>query len=289
MDNDDLPIGRLLSRREVVRLLALSGAGALVGCNGKGANAGSTAESQSGMAAGAAGSAPIPGCVVRPELTVGPYFVDKQLERSDIRAEPSTAATKEGAPLVLAFNVSQLRDGQCTPLPGAMVDVWQCDANGAYSGVTDRMVGFDTVGQKYLRGYQVTDDRGVARFMTIYPGWYQGRTVHIHFKVRTPATAALADRTAETYEFTSQLFFDDALTDRVFAQEPYRRKGPRDTKNANDGIYREVGSQLVLAVGEESAGYSASFDIGLDLSDTRVGQPERSGGRRGRRPGGSGS
>jgi hypothetical protein len=108
--------------------------------------------------------------------------------------------------------------------------------------------------------------------------------VHIHFKVRTPATAALADRRAETYEFTSRLLFDDALTDRVFAQEPYVRKGARDMRNANDGIYREVGSQLVLAVAEERSGYSASFDIGLDLSDTRAGQPERSGGRPGGPP-----
>jgi protocatechuate 3,4-dioxygenase beta subunit len=122
----------------------------------------------------------------------------------------------------------------------------------------------------------VTDDEGVARFTTIYPGWYQGRTVHIHFKVRTPAAAALAERGDAAYEFTSQLFFDEALTDRVFARPPYAAKGQRDTTNASDGIYREVGSQLLLAVADASPGYRASFDIGLDLSDAETGRPDRS-------------
>lgn len=222
--------------------------------------------------------------MVRPELTVGPYFVDGKLERSDIRAEPSTGIVREGVPLALAFNVSQVRDGQCSPLAGAMVDVWQCDAQGMYSGVSDQMVGFNTVGQKFLRGYQVTDAKGVARFTTIYPGWYRGRTVHIHFKVRTPATAVLADGSGNVYEFTSHLFFDEALSDRVYSQPPYAAKGPRDTTNATDGIFREAGDQLVLAVSESSPGYSATFDIGLDLSDASVGRADRSGGPDG--PGG---
>jgi len=114
-----------------------------------------------------------------------------------------------------------------------MVGVWQCDAAGHYSGVTDTGVGFDTVGQKFLRGYQITDAKGVARFTTIYPGWYRGRTVHIHFKVRTPATAVLANATDSVYEFTSQLFFDDALTTRVFAQEPYASRGEIETGKAD--------------------------------------------------------
>jgi protocatechuate 3,4-dioxygenase beta subunit len=165
-----------------------------------------------------------------------------------------------------------------------MVDVWHCDAAGQYSGVNDRMIGFDTVGQKFLRGYQVTDAGGQARFTTIYPGWYQGRTVHIHFKVRTPATAALAKDSAHTYEFTSQLFFDDALTDRVFTQAPYASKGTRELRNAEDGIYREAGPQLVLAAAPEGAGYRASFDVGLDLSNAEVGKPDRGGGPGGRPP-----
>src|SRR5687767_4533577 len=248
MDADDLPVGRLLSRREVVRLLALGSAGVVVGCN-RGAPAADTAAA--GVASGdtaAAALAKTPGCVVRPEMTVGPYFVDKQLDRSELRVEPTTGAFRDGVPFALTFNVLRVSSGQCTPLEGAMVDVWHCDAKGVYSGVSDRQIGFDTVGQKFLRGYQITDGRGVAWFTTIYPGWYQGRTVHLHFKVRTPASAVLSDGSGEVYEFTSQLFFDEASSDRVFAKAPYAEKGERDTRNANDGIFQEGGNQLMLAL-----------------------------------------
>jgi protocatechuate 3,4-dioxygenase beta subunit len=213
---------------------------------------------------------------------VGPYFVDKQVERSDIRSDPTTGAMSAGTPLALTFTVSRVDGGRCAPLAGAMVDVWHCDAKGQYSGVNDRMIGFDTVGRKFLRGYQVTDANGQARFTTIYPGWYQGRTVHVHFKIRTPAAAALADA-SNVYEFTSQLFFDDALTDRVFTQAPYAAKGTREMRNVEDGIYREAGSQLVLAAAPAGTGYAAQFDVGLDLSDAAVGKADRGGG-----PGGPG-
>jgi protocatechuate 3,4-dioxygenase beta subunit len=281
--DDDLPVGTVLSRRDAVRLLAVSGAAVLAGCrtgNGS-ANAGSTTAAST--AQGAAAS--LPSCVAKPELTVGPYFVDRQLERSDIRIEPATNAIKDGAPLHLTFNVKQIANGQCTPLPGAMVDVWQCDADGSYSGVNDQTVGFNTEGQQFLRGYQVTDANGVARFVTIYPGWYRGRAVHIHFKVRTPADAVAGNRTESVYEFTSQLFFDESLTDRVHAQAPYAAKGQRDRRNENDGIYRQAGDTLLLAVAAAGDGYDANFDMGLDLSDSETGRPD--GMQRGR-PGGPG-
>jgi protocatechuate 3,4-dioxygenase beta subunit len=218
---------------------------------------------------------------------VGPYFVDNQLDRSDIRVEPSTGVVKPGEALALAFSVQQIATGQCSPLSGAMVDGWQCDAAGVYSGVNDRMVGFNTEGQKFLRGYQVTDANGLAQFTTIYPGWYQGRAVHIHFKIRTPVQAALADQTDKTYEFTSQLFFDDSLTDRIHGQHPYAAKGQRDLRNERDGIYRQGGVSLLVPVALSQQGFSAMFDVGLDLSDTQTGRPDRSGGPgipRGRRP-----
>jgi protocatechuate 3,4-dioxygenase beta subunit len=112
-----------------------------------------------------------------------PYFVDNQLNRSDIRIDPSDGSVKEGAPLRLAFQVSDVSANACSPLAGAQVDVWHCDALGVYSGVSDP--GFDTSGQLWLRGYQVTDESGYCEFTTIYPGWYSGRAVHIHFKIRT--------------------------------------------------------------------------------------------------------
>lgn len=118
-----------------------------------------------------------------------------------------------------------------------------------YSDVADRS--FNIVGQKFLRGSQVTDANGIATFTTIYPGWYQGRTVHIHFKVQSTSSTV----------FTSQLFFDDTFTDHVFTQAPYASKGTRNTLNSNDNIYKQ---QLLLNMNKTDQGYAATFDIGMN-------------------------
>jgi protocatechuate 3,4-dioxygenase beta subunit len=270
MDSDDRPIGRVLGRRELLKVLGAGGAAMAAGLGF------ALVDPRKSVLAA------VPGCAVRPELTVGPYFLDQQLKRSDIRVEPSTGALSAGVPLALAFNVSQIASGGCTALPGAIVDVWQCDAKGTYSGVSDGRMGFDTLGQKFLRGYQVTDDSGRAEFRTIYPGWYPGRAVHIHFKIRTTGAPAGA------YEFTSQLFFDDTLTDRVHADPVYGDNSRRRVMNASDGIYQEAGATLILAPTTTSDGMAASFDIALDLSDAATGRPdgmERPGRGRGGRGG----
>src|SRR6185436_8759665 len=145
-------------------------------------------------------------CVLAPAKTEGPYFVDEKLHRSDIRIDPTDGSVQAGVPLALALRVFDADRG-CAPVEGVTVDVWHASAQGLYSDVAQN----GTVGKKYLRGAQTTGADGSVRFTTIYPGWYQGRTVHIHFKVRSSASAASA------YEFTSQLFFDDALTDIVHA------------------------------------------------------------------------
>jgi protocatechuate 3,4-dioxygenase beta subunit len=199
-----------------------------------------------------------PTCVVKPQQTEGPYFVDEKLNRTDIRSNPSDNAIKPGVPLRLAFRVTAINGTACTPVSGAIVDVWHCDASGVYSDVNDRS--FDTIGQKFLRGYQVTDADGRAEFLTIYPGWYPGRTVHIHFKIRTDVAAQ------PSYEFTSQLYFDDALTDQVHAQSPYAEKGQRNQSNSQDGIFRSGGDQLILPLVEAAEGYEGRFDIGLELA-----------------------
>ena len=253
MGNDDKPVGRILGRREVLALLGTAGMVAVAGRF----PAQALAQAAGGTAPGGAGTA-APACVVRPEQMEGPYFSDERLERSDIRVEPTTGEVKGGIPLALTFRVFQIGDG-CVPLPGATVDIWHCDAQGDYSAFEDTTQGFDTVGQSWLRGYRVTDENGEASFTTIYPGWYPGRAVHIHFKVRAIGTNA-------SYEFASQLYFDDDLSDRVFLEEPYVRGEARDVRNTNDFIFADGGQQLLLALAESSTGYAATFDIGLDLT-----------------------
>jgi protocatechuate 3,4-dioxygenase beta subunit len=119
---------------------------------------------------------------------------------------------------------------------------------------------FNTVGERFLRGYQITDRNGEARFQTIYPGWYPTRTVHIHFKIRTDPGAARGS------VFTSQLYFDDALTTQVHARAPYAARGERQVRNADDRIFARGGDQLMLAPTVAGDGYAAKFTVALQTS-----------------------
>jgi protocatechuate 3,4-dioxygenase beta subunit len=284
-DNDDRMIGHILSRREALRLLGAAGVILLAGCEAAQtgsptptsaastslppaeaaatlaptATATTVLSTEAPAAAVPATTVPVPACVVRPEVTEGPYYVDENLNRSDIRADTNSGVVKEGIPLLLTFNVSQVTDSGCAALAGAKVEIWHCDAAGMYSDVVDRS--FNTQGQNFLRGYQLTDANGIARFTTIYPGWYSGRAVHIHFKVHDPTSD-------QNRVFTSQLFFDDALSDQVFTQQPYAAKGQRDRLNSTDNIYQEL---LLLTTTQTDQGYAATFDIGLDLSTLGTG------------------
>lgn len=200
----------------------------------------------------------IPTCIVRPQQTEGPFFVDEKLQRSDIRSDPSDGSMSRGVPVRLTFQVSRIADGSCTPLGNAIVHVWQCDAVGIYSDVRD-MSG-DTRGKKFLRGHQVTNTSGTAEFLTIYPGWYRGRTVHIHFKIRGDPASKRA------YDFTSQLYFDETVTDHVHKQAPYNTKGRRTTTNDTDLLFRHRGNRLMLVLTKDAQGYAAKFDIGLQIT-----------------------
>jgi protocatechuate 3,4-dioxygenase beta subunit len=254
LGDDDRPIGRILSRREVLALLG--GSAFLAAC----APATVSAPSTSAPAVAAtttAGATVLPSCVVRPALTEGPYFVDEKLNRSDIRSDPTTNAVKPGTPLVLTFLVSKVSGSACTALANATVDVWHCDALGIYSDATDPGFG-STKGTKFLRGYQATDASGSAKFTTIWPGWYQGRAVHIHFKIRTTAA------NAQVADFTSQLFFPDALNDAVFASVPYSQKGTAGIlRNAGDDIFKQSGGKLTISPSKTADGYAVTFDLGL--------------------------
>ncbi|MCC7361906.1 MAG: intradiol ring-cleavage dioxygenase [Anaerolineales bacterium] len=280
MDDDDKPVGRVLTRREVLALLGAAGAAALAACSPQAAAltapappattaapvlaAATTAVTAAATASAGAPPAPtaattvtvtpvvaLPACIARPAQTEGPYFVDEKLNRSDLRADTEGgAAARTGVPLLMTFRVAQLNGADCAALAGAQVDVWHCDADGVYSDVGG------AGGHNFLRGYQLTDANGAAGFTTIYPGWYPGRTAHIHFKVRTEAGL----------EFTSQVYFDDAVSDAVYGLTPYNARGERDTRNVNDGVYRAGGDQLLLNLTTMEEGYAAVFDLGLQLS-----------------------
>jgi protocatechuate 3,4-dioxygenase beta subunit len=260
IDNDDLPVGRILTRRDLVRLLGGAGAGGMLWLAGCGGNQRPSVAGDAGAAAaGSGGAVGMLDCAAKPDMTLGPYYVDTGLTRADIRTDGSTGTAEEGVPLELAFSVARIAAGACTPLQGAVVDVWHCNALGVYSGVRDP--GFDTTGQTWLRGKQRTDARGRAAFTTIFPGWYRGRASHIHFTIRSPAAAG-------TYEFTSQLFFEEALLTSIYTgTAPYDARGDEGRqRNAEDGIYRRGGSQLVVRTERVGDEYRAEFRIGLEMA-----------------------
>ncbi len=167
---------------------------------------------RSGPAAVASGAI---SCVLTPELTQGPYYVPNEKVRRNI------TEGKPGVPLDLRLTVVDA--STCKPIKSAAVDIWHADALGVYSGAIA-----NDPGTNFMRGVQKTDSTGLARFESVYPGWYQGRAVHIHVKVHLGGTVV----------HTGQLFFNDAFTDTVYKRSPYNTRGSRDTRNASDSIYR---------------------------------------------------
>jgi protocatechuate 3,4-dioxygenase beta subunit len=192
-------------------------------------------------------------CVLIPAKTEGPYFVDEKLNRSDIRTDPGDGSTQAGTPLNLTLVVVGA-NASCAPVRGAVVDIWHANAAGKYSDIASE----GTSAKRYLRGLQATDVNGQANFTTIFPGWYQGRAVHIHFKVR------VFSGSTTTYEFNSQLFFDPALESAIYASSPYATRGQPTTANSQDGIYGSDGSKLLVALtANSSGGYDGTFVVGL--------------------------
>jgi protocatechuate 3,4-dioxygenase beta subunit len=177
-------------------------------------------------------------CTLTVEQTEGPYYVDADSIRSDIRED------REGTRLRLAIMV---RDADsCEPLKNTVVDLWHCDALGSYSGFEAASGGAPGGGgrtddEKYLRGAQVTNSDGIVEFVTVYPGWYQGRTVHIHGKVHVDNQTAL----------TTQFFFDDKVS-RVYKGSPYSQHSGRDVLNDNDNIFDQ---SLLLDLSRDGDGY----------------------------------
>ena len=179
-------------------------------------------------------------CVLTPELTEGPYYIAGEKFRRDIR---------EGHPgTLLSLRLRVLNAATCKPIKGAAVDIWHADAAGNYSGF-----GNAAASRTFLRGIQKTDATGLAVFTTVYPGWYRGRTVHIHVKVHVGGSVV----------HTGQLFFPDSLTDAVYQASPYAARGTRQVRNANDSIFVNGGKRSILALKKSGAGYIGSISMGV--------------------------
>jgi protocatechuate 3,4-dioxygenase beta subunit len=193
-------------------------------------------------------------CTLTPEQIEGPFYLDQARIREDI------SEGKPGVPLRLVLHVLDA-SASCAPIPRAAVDVWQCDALGIYSGYEGAAIEprhVEPVDDKtFLRGTQVTDRTGGVRFRTIYPGWYLGRTPHVHLKVRVGAKVA-----------TTQLYFPDEITNAVYARAPYSRHPNRDTMNATDRFLGPIAdkSLVMWTVEREGGGYVAAATIALRTS-----------------------
>lgn len=294
-----------LSRRTVLKAgTAAVGLGALaLGA----ARVQAQTQAQSTPAASTAAASPA-ACVLTPELTEGPYYVPNELVRKDI------TEGKPGVPLRLRIAVLETT-GACAPLANAAVDIWHCDALGYYSGITGENPGGGGTSPTtetnahttFLRGIQLTDASGIVEFQTIYPGWYTGRTVHIHLKVHAggaagaaaPATPATAAGTAgQTYvgghvDHTGQLFFDDATSDAVFKLAPYATHTGNRTTNAGDNIldgHAGAPGFLValtpLKAGSPADGFLGTITLGVDPNATPSASGPGGGGPGGPPPGG---
>jgi protocatechuate 3,4-dioxygenase beta subunit len=225
---------RLTRRGSLLRLggfaVALFGAGELKLDDADGAG-------PAGVASGAVK------CILTPEQTEGPYYIPNERMRRNITDGHS------GTPLLLRTTVVDA--STCRAIKGAAVDVWHADAAGVYSGF-----GAGANSRTFMRGIQRTDPRGLALFRTVYPGWYQGRTVHIHVKVHIAGNVV----------HTGQLYFPDSLTDAVYRKAPYNRRPNRDTRNATDFVFRDGGKRSMLTVGKNGAAYVASITMGVHRS-----------------------
>jgi len=224
--NGDATLGGVnderLTRRSILRLAGVAAASLGAGAwKASGAEGGGPTAVESGAVT----------CVLTPELTQGPFYIpNEKLRRNITDGHPGTT---------LILQLAVVDASTCKPIKGAAVDIWHADAAGNYSGF-----GAGSGSRTFMRGIQRTDARGIATFRTVYPGWYQGRAVHIHVKVHVRGKVV----------HTGQLFFSDTLTDRVYRNAPYNKRPARTTRNASDSIFINGGRKSVLNVRRRSAG-----------------------------------
>lgn len=234
------------NRRDVLRAAATSAAASSIA---------SGAVAQDATAAPpSAASQPEGVCVLFPQAVEGPYYFDPKLVRSDI------TEGRPGMPLKLVLKI--IEQGPCTPIANARVDVWHADAGGIYSGYPGQgdMRNVSTKGERYLRGTQMTQADGSVTFDTIYPGWYPGRTPHIHVKVFLDTATML----------TGQVYFPDDMSARIYkGRAPYASRPVADTTNSSDFLFKQgerEGGGTMLAVSEDAGRVVGTLLIAVDRS-----------------------
>ena len=233
-DEPNTPNAPGVSRRKVLGWIGAAGA-AIV------ATACGTRSTSSATTTGSASSGVA--CVLSPEMTEGPYYIDGEAVRRDV------TEGKPGVPLTLDLTVAGATS--CTPIPDAAVEIWHADAGGNYSGFNAT-----AANTTFLRGVQIADAKGKVVFETLYPGWYQGRATHIHLMVHVGGSVV----------HTGQLFFDEQINDAVYARSPYSdRTGERMT-NDQDGIFANGGAQSMPQLTEEGDGYRGTITLGVQTS-----------------------
>ncbi|HEU0163920.1 MAG TPA: intradiol ring-cleavage dioxygenase, partial [Thermomicrobiales bacterium] len=271
-DLDNARIHARATRRHVLKIGAAAGVTAFgIGAVARGAVAQATATSATPDATAVAATPATSMCVLTPELTEGPYYLDDLLVRNDI------TEGKAGIPLDLKITV--LDSSTCTPLANAAVDVWHCDANGFYSGYTDKNPGGGDAyvddgsdPDTFLRGVMLTDDNGLAEFQTIYPGWYTGRDIHIHMKVHVGGATEDGTYDGGTVAHTGQLAFEDSLTDEVAKIEPYASRTTTFLRFEDDGVFGGVedgDTSYFLTMPPKNAdsladGFTGTINVGVD-------------------------
>ncbi|GAA4083324.1 intradiol ring-cleavage dioxygenase [Streptomyces shaanxiensis] len=252
-----------------------------------------TTTTEAAATAGATASESSSCMTLMSSVTEGPYYLDGALVRKDI------TEGKSGVPLTLRLTVVDATDG-CTPVPGAAVEIWHCDAWGYYSGYTTANPGGSAPAESedgstaddktYLRGYQIANANGVVKFETIFPGWYTPRTCHIHLKVHTGGQKEDGTYEGGKVNYTGQLFFDDEIAQEIFTLEPYSKHSGSYTTLDNDMVYDGGGASSGLLTlkavhkKDPSKGYKGFLTIGVDPDAENTGAGSGGGGGEGGTP-----
>ena len=216
-------------------------------------------------------------CKLNAEQEEGPFYIADELFRSNLVED------KPGVPLSL--RIVLLDAHSCQPLAHAIVDIWHCDAMGLYSGFTKQNgmgpggfpaggppgggppPGFDpehagggpgpemgpppkshpTDKMTFLRGIQRTDSEGAVAFTTVFPGFYMGRTNHIHFKVRTGGEASTKAYGSGHTSHTGQIFFPETVATELMQHAPYSLHTIHRTTQSEDHVFTDQHGGLSIA------------------------------------------